>query len=51
MRRWGPALSLADYAGKAEYPGQRPEQRILPQMLDRMLQTAPPGADVRSWRY
>jgi len=39
------------YAGKPEYPGQRPEQRILPQMLDRILKTAPAGADTRSWRY
>jgi len=39
------------YTGKAEYPGQRPEQRILPQMLDRALKTAPRGADVTSWRY
>jgi len=39
------------YAGKPEYPGQRPEQRILPQMLDRILKTAPAGADTKSWRY
>jgi hypothetical protein len=26
-------------------------QRVAPQMVRRMLQTAPPGADVRSWRY
>jgi Putative esterase len=39
------------YAGKPDYPGQRPEQRILPQMLERILRTAPPGADVKSWRY
>jgi hypothetical protein len=39
------------YAGKPEYPGQRPEQRILPQMLDRILKTAPAGADLKSWRY
>jgi len=39
------------YAGKPEYAGQRPEQRILPQMLERILKTAPPGADVKSWRY
>jgi hypothetical protein len=39
------------YAGKPDYPGQRAEQRILPQMLERILKTAPPGADVRSWRY
>jgi enterochelin esterase-like enzyme len=39
------------YAGKPEYPGQRAEQRILPQMLERALKTAPAGADVKSWRY
>jgi putative esterase len=39
------------YAGKPEFPGQRPEQRVFPQMLDRILKTAPPGADVKSWRY
>jgi len=39
------------YAGKPEYPGQRAEQRILPQMMDRALKTAPPGADLKSWRY
>jgi len=39
------------YAGKPEYPGQRAEQRILPQMMDRALKTAPSGADVKSWRY
>jgi hypothetical protein len=39
------------YAGKPDFPGQRAEQRILPQMLARILKTAPPGADVRSWRY
>lgn len=39
------------YAGKPEFPGQRAEQRILPQMLDRMVKTAPPGADLKSWRY
>ncbi|HTK29310.1 MAG TPA: alpha/beta hydrolase-fold protein [Vicinamibacterales bacterium] len=26
-------------------------QRQMPQMAERMLKTAPPGADVRSWRY
>ncbi|OFW08067.1 MAG: hypothetical protein A3H96_21980 [Acidobacteria bacterium RIFCSPLOWO2_02_FULL_67_36] len=39
------------YAGKAEFPGQRVEQRVLPQMLERILKTALPGADVTSWRY
>ena len=39
------------YAGAPEFPGQRAEQRVLPQMLQRILKTAPPGADVTSWRY
>jgi len=26
-------------------------QRLMPQVLDWMLKTAPPGADVKSWRY
>lgn len=39
------------YSGKAELPGQRAEQRVFPQMLERILKTAPPGADVTSWRY
>ena len=26
-------------------------QRVIPQMVRRMLQSAPPGADTRSWRY
>ena len=39
------------YSGKPEFPGQRAEQRVFPQMLERILKTAPPGADVTSWRY
>ena len=39
------------YAGKPEYPGQRAEQRILPQMMERARKTAPAGADLKSWRY
>ncbi|HNV03574.1 MAG TPA: alpha/beta hydrolase-fold protein [Vicinamibacterales bacterium] len=38
------------YAGEPAYPGQRPEQRYLPKMIERMLMTAPAGADL-SWRY
>jgi hypothetical protein len=26
-------------------------QRVLPQMADHMVKTAPAGADVKSWRY
>jgi hypothetical protein len=39
------------YAGVAEFPGQTPHQRVLPLMLKRLLETAPAGADVKSWRY
>jgi hypothetical protein len=39
------------YAGAPAYPGQRAEERVLPEMRDRILQTAPPGTDVKSWRY
>ncbi len=39
------------YSGTPEFPGQTAHQRVLPLMLDRILSTAPPGADVRSWRY
>ena len=39
------------YSGTPEYPGQRAEQRVFPKMLERILATAPPGADTKSWRY
>jgi len=39
------------YTGMPEFPGQTPYQRVLPLMRDRILATAPEGADVRSWRY
>ena len=39
------------YSGKPDFPGQRAEQRVFPQMLERILKTAPAGADVTSWRY
>ncbi|MFC1661983.1 alpha/beta hydrolase-fold protein [Gemmatimonadota bacterium] len=39
------------YSGAAEFPGQTSYQRVLPLMRDRILGTAPPGADVTSWRY
>jgi len=38
------------YSGTAEFPGQRAEQRYIPKMIERMLMTAPAGADL-SWRY
>ncbi len=39
------------YSGAAEFPGQTSYQRVLPLMRDRILSTAPAGADVTSWRY
>jgi hypothetical protein len=39
------------YSGAAEFPGQTSYQRVLPLMRDRILTTAPTGADVTSWRY
>ena len=39
------------YTGKPEYPGQTAHERVLPLMLKRILETAPEGADVTSWRY
>ena len=37
-------------AGAGRQCGQRAEQRVFPQMVERMLMTAPAGADL-SWRY
>jgi hypothetical protein len=39
------------YSGEPEFPGQTSYQRVLPLMRDRILSTAPSGADVTSWRY
>jgi enterochelin esterase-like enzyme len=39
------------YSGAAEFPGQTSYQRVLPLMRERILNTAPSGADVTSWRY
>jgi hypothetical protein len=39
------------YSGTAEFPGQTSHHRVLPLMLERILATAPAGADVTSWRY
>ncbi len=39
------------FSGTAEFPGQTSYQRVLPLMRDRILATAPPGADVTSWAY
>lgn len=39
------------FTGFPEFPGQTSYERVLPLMLERILKTAPPGADVTSWRY
>jgi hypothetical protein len=39
------------YSGEAAFPGQTSYQRVLPLMRERILNTAPPGADVTSWMY
>jgi hypothetical protein len=39
------------YSGLPDFPAQRPAHKVLPQMLQRILATAPAGADVTSWRY
>jgi hypothetical protein len=39
------------YSGDPEYPGQSSYERVLPLMRDRILATAPPGADAAGWRY
>ena len=39
------------YSGEPAVPGQTSYQGVLPLMRDRILATAPAGADVTSWRY
>ena len=39
------------YSGMPAFPGQTSYQRVLPRMLERILATAPAGADIGSWRY
>lgn len=39
------------YSGKPAFPGQTYHHRLLPKMLERIVRTAPPGADLSSWRY
>lgn len=47
---WGPRAPHC-FSGTAESPGQTSYQRVLPLMRERILSTAPPEADVTSWRY
>ncbi len=47
---WG-EMAPHCYSGTPEFPGQTSYQRVLPLMKDRILATAPAGADVSSWSY
>lgn len=51
---YGPGMPHG-YTGDPHLPlsvsGPTINQRLMPVMLEHMLQTAPPGADVKSWRY
>ena len=53
--QYGPGMPHCYTGGPAEYTMQQNSanwaQRVLPQMTDHMLKTAPLGADVKSWRY
>ncbi len=53
--QYGPRMPHCYTGGPAEYTMQQNNgdwaQRILPQMVEHMLVTAPAGADVTSWRY
>jgi hypothetical protein len=53
--QYGPGMPHCYTGGPAEYTMQQNSanwaQRILPQMADHMLRTAPAGADTKSWRY
>jgi len=53
--QYGPGMPHCYTGGPAEYTMQENNanwvQRVLPLMVDRMVATAPAGADVKSWRY
>jgi len=53
--QYGPGMPHCYTGGPSEYTMQQNNadwaQRILPLMTEHMLATAPPGADVTSWRY
>jgi hypothetical protein len=58
-----PANAVVEYGDRAEhcwngdhtranaYSRLRYPQMVLPWVVERMIQTAPPGADLKSWRY
>ncbi len=53
--QYGPGMPHCYTGGPSEYTMQQNNadwtQRVLPQMVDHMLATAPPSADTKSWRY
>ena len=53
--QYGPGMPHCYTGGPAEYTMRENNamwiQRVLPLMIDHMLSTAPPAADVKSWRY
>ena len=53
--QYGPGQPHCYTGGPAEYTMQQNgvtwAQRVLPQMTEHMIQTAPAGADTKSWRY
>jgi hypothetical protein len=53
--QYGPGMPHCYTGGPAEYTMQENNadwtQRVLPQMVEHMLATAPEGADTKSWRY
>ena len=55
MFQYGPGMPHCYTGGPSEYTMQQNNadwfERILPQMVEHMLATAPAGADTRSWRY
>lgn len=53
--QYGPGMPHCYTGGPSEYTMQQNNadwtQRVLPQMVEHMLATAPAGADTKSWRY
>jgi hypothetical protein len=53
--QYGPGMPHCYTGGPVEYTMQQNNadwlQRILPQMVDHMVKTAPAGADTKSWNY
>ena len=53
--QYGPGMPHCYTGGPSEYTMQQNNadwtQRVLPQMIEHMLATAPSGADTKSWRY